>query len=162
VLVWAGLFTFGVLYSDVLWKLLAGPVVQALRDQRIEPPVLLATSPWQQAFVIWLGIPFLFAAFGGYPVSVLVASRSSISPALKAIAVSSAMLYTAGFAAGFLAWQFGSFRWVLPFLLQSQHAEAVSITQCFGFLAASTLGTALASQVPLVLLHSRHSRAGRP
>jgi hypothetical protein len=71
------------------------------------------------------------------------------------------MLYIAGFAGGFAAWQFGSFGMLLRLLRQAYDAPAVSVSQCFGLLAASTFGVAVTLQMPLILLHSLHSNTKR-
>lgn len=161
VLVGAGLFVFSVLCSHLLWRLVAAPVAQVLRDQKIDPPILIATSPWEQALVIWLGIPLLFTLFAAYPFALMFACRAFATwRPLKPIAVCSTMLYTAGFAGGLAAWQFGSFG-ILSRLLQAQNTPVVSVSQCFGLLAASTLGVAVALQMPLVVMHSWHSNDDR-
>jgi Sec-independent protein secretion pathway component TatC len=162
VVVSAVLFALSVFCSQMLWRLVAAPVAQVLRDQRIDPPVLVATSPWEQALVIWLGIPLLFTLFAAYPFSLVFAYRAFVARRpLKPIAVCSAMLYTAGFAGGFAAWQFGSFGMLLRLLREAQNTSAVSVSQCFGLLAASTLGVAVTLQMPLVLLHPWDSNAER-
>lgn len=160
VLVFVAFFMLAVFCSPLVWRLLAAPVVEALRDQRIYPPMLLATLPWEQPIVIWLGIPLLLALFAAYPVSLALACRAFIaSQPAKATAAGSAMLYTAGFAAGLVAWQCGSFGLLMRLLHQSEGMRAVSVGECFGLLSASTLGTAALLQVPVVLLHWWRSRA---
>lgn len=156
---WTGLFVVSVLCSPLLWRLIAAPVLQALRDQKVDPPNLVATLPWESVLIIWLGIPLLGTLFAIYPASLLLACRRfAVSRPMKAAAACSAMLYAAGFAAGLFAWHFGSFERLLGVLQSSQDIQAVSVSQCFGLLTSSTLGTAVALQVPLLLLHSWRSR----
>jgi hypothetical protein len=113
VLVFVALFMLAVLCSPLLWRLVAAPMVQVLRDHKVHPPMLLATSPWEPAVVIWLGIPLLLTLFAVYPVSLVFACRGLVtSRAVKATAARSATLYGAGFAAGFVAWQLESFGWL--------------------------------------------------
>lgn len=155
-----GLFTLAVLCSPLLWRVVAGPVTRVLIDQKLTPPMLVATPSWEQPSVVCLGIPLLVTLFAAYPVSVALACRKSVlSRRVKTTAKCSAALYAAGFVAGFAAWHCGSFRWLLQLGLQSQNVQAVSMTECFGLLAASTLGTAVILQVPLLLLHSWHAKA---
>jgi hypothetical protein len=161
-LVGAGLFLLSVLCSRQLWRLVAAPVAQVLRDQSIHPPILVSTYPWEQALVTWLGIPLVFTLFAAYPFSLLFACRAFNWQPLKPIAVCSATLYTAGFAGGFAAWQFGSFGLLFRLLRQIQDTSVISVSQCFGLLAASTLGVAVTLQMLLVVLYSRRSNGRRP
>jgi Sec-independent protein secretion pathway component TatC len=162
VLVGAVLFVLSVFCHDPLWRLVAAPVAQVLRDQRINPPILIATAPWEQALVIWLGIPLLFTLFAAYPFSLVFACRAFVTwRPPQPMVVCSALLYTAGFTGGFVAWQLGSFGTLLRLLREAQNTPAVSVSQCFGLLAVSTLGVAVVVQTPLLLLRSWHSNAGR-
>lgn len=160
VLVFVSFFMLAIFCSSLVWRLLAAPVVEVLRGQRIYPPMLLATLPWEQPIVIWLGIPLLLTLFAAYPVSLALACRRFItSQPAKATAARSAMLYTAGFTSGLVAWQCGSFGLLMRLLQHSEGMRAVSVVECFGLLSASTLGIAVLLQVPVVLLHWRRSRA---
>jgi hypothetical protein len=62
-------FMSAVFCSSLLWRLVAAPVAEVLKNQNALPPMLLATLPWEQALVIWFGIPLLFTLFVVYPVS---------------------------------------------------------------------------------------------
>jgi Sec-independent protein secretion pathway component TatC len=161
-LIGTGIFVLSVLCSHFLWRLVAAPVAQVLRDQRIDPPILVATSPWEQVLVIWLGIPLLFTLFAAYPFSLMFACRAFATwRPLKPIAACSAMLYIGAVAGGLAAWQFGSFGILLRLLREARNAPVVSVSQCFGLLAASTLGVAVILQMPLVVMHSWRSNTER-
>jgi hypothetical protein len=157
-LIFLTFFMPAVFSAPLLWRLVSAPVVQVLRDQNIDPPKLLATLPWEQALLIWLGIPVLVTLFAVYPLSLALACRGVVtSRAVKATAARSATLYAAGFTAGLVAWQCGSFGWLIRLLPQSQNMRPVSVGECFVLLAASTIGTAIFLQLPLVL-HWWHFR----
>jgi hypothetical protein len=159
-LMFIAFFMPAVFCSSLLWRLVAAPVAEVLRNQNTLPPMLLATLPWEQALVIWFGIPLLLTLFVVYPGSLALACRGVLtSRADKAAAARSATLYAASFTAGLVAWQCGSFRWLIRLLQQSPNMRPVSVGECFGLLAASTLGTAIVMQLPLVL-HWWHSRPG--
>lgn len=159
-LIFVAFFTPAVFCSSLLWRLAAAPVAESLRNQNIHPPNLLVTWPWEQALVIWLGIPLLLTLFAFYPALLALACRGVLtSRADKATAARSATLYATGFTAGLVAWQCGSFGWLTELLQESHNMRSVSVSECFGLLAASTLGTAIILQLPLAL-HWWHSRPG--
>lgn len=159
-LIFVACFTAAILCSPVLWRLAAAPVAEVLRNQNIHPPLLVASLPWEQALVIWLGIPLLFTLLAVYPVALALVCRGVVSSrAGKATAARSATLYATGFTAGLVAWHCGSFGWLTPLLQRFGNTQPLSVGECFGLLAVSTLGTAILLQLPLVF-QRWHSRPG--
>ncbi len=85
-------FLLALLFSDPLWRLVSSPVIVVPRYEGIQPPSLVALTPWEQLEVIYLGMPFLVAASIAWPCWLALAWRGFTRTA-RAFAACSAALY---------------------------------------------------------------------
>jgi Sec-independent protein secretion pathway component TatC len=162
------IFSTAMLFAGTLWRMMADPVTQVLRDQGVRPPLLVSLRPLEQLEVIYLGIPLFVTAFAAYPCLLCLAWRSLArwwdGPARSLFvwfALWSSTLGGLSFAGSLLAWQHGSLAWLLAIAPETRASGMLSIDHCFELLAASTLGVTAILQSPLLIALSWRARMRR-
>jgi hypothetical protein len=141
-------FCLNLLFSNALWRVLSAPVVQVLRSQGVRPSHLIAVRPWELAEVVYLGIPLLATLILTYPALLLLAWRAFRIEFLKW----SAAAFVVSAAISLIAWQHGLLSILLTIAPDSVFAPMLSAAHLYALLFASTIGSIVALQIPLVAL----------
>jgi sec-independent protein translocase protein TatC len=145
-------------FCNQLWRLIAGPAVEALTALGIKPPTLKAITPMEGFNVIWVKLPFLCALFIASP-WVLYQVWAFISPGLykreRRYAVPFILCSAGLFIGGGAFAYFVAFRFALTFLLgigMGNYVEPmVSISEYFDLFVNVTLGVALVFEMPILI-----------
>jgi sec-independent protein translocase protein TatC len=145
-------------FCSQLWRLIAGPAVDALTKLGIKPPTLKAITPMEGFNVIWVKLPFLCALFIASP-WVLYQVWAFISPGLykreRRYAVPFILCSAGLFIGGGAFAYFVAFRFALTFLLgigMGNYVEPmVSISEYFDLFVNVTLGVALVFEMPMLI-----------
>lgn len=145
-------------FCERLWRLVAGPAVEALRNLGINPPTLKAITPMEQFNVIYVKLPILCAIFMASP-WIVYQVWAFISPGLykrerryaAPFVLSAAGLFITGGAFAY----FVAFRFALTFLLgigQGNYVEPmVSIDEYFNLFVNVTMGVGLVFEMPVLI-----------
>src|ERR1019366_2628313 len=144
-------------FCSQLWRVIAGPAVEALTNLGIKPPTLKAITPMEQFNVIWVKLPFLCALVIASP-WVVYQVWAFISPGLYKrerryaapfILCSAGLFITGGAFAYFIA-----FRFALTFLLGigigNYVDPMVSISEYFDLFVNVTLGVAKVFEMQVI------------
>jgi len=145
-------------YCERLWRIIAGPAVDALTKLGVHPATLKAIKPMEQFNVIWVKLPILCAIFLASP-WILYQVWAFISPGLykrerryaAPFVLCSAGLFIMGGAFAY----FVAFRFALTFLLgigMGNYVDPmVSIDEYFDLFVNVTLGVALVFEMPILI-----------
>jgi len=145
-------------FSNMLWKIIAAPAVDALTKLGVHPPELVAIEPLEQVTIIWFKLPIVVALFVGSP-WILYQIWAFIAPGLykreRRFAIPF-VLATAGlFILGGLFAYFVAFRLGLTFLLglgmNIGVRPMVTISSYFDIFVDVILGVALVFELPIII-----------
>jgi len=151
-------FLLSLTFCQEVWKVVAAPAVDALKQLGIKPPTLKAIAPMEQFNVIWVKLPILCAVFIASP-WVLYQVWAFIAPGLykrerryaAPFVLCSAGLFIMGGAFAY----FVAFRFALTFLLGiglGNYVEPmVSIAEYFDLFVNVTLGVGLVFEMPVLI-----------
>ncbi len=162
-------FVGALTFCSPLWRIVAAPAVDALKQLGVNPPKLAAITPMEQFNVIYLKLPLLVSVFIGSP-WIFYQIWAFISPGLykreKRWAVPF-ILSTAGlFIAGGCFAYFVAFRYGLVFLLgvgiSDNVQPVVSIDEYFDLFVNVTLGVGLVFEMPVVIFFLTLLRLASP
>jgi len=145
-------------FCSQLWRVIAGPAVEALTSLGIKPPTLKAITPMEQFNVIWVKLPFLCALFLASP-WVVYQVWAFISPGLykreRRYAVPFILCSAGLFIGGGAFAYFVAFRFALTFLLGigvgNYVDPMVSISEYFDLFVNVTLGVGLVFEMPILI-----------
>jgi sec-independent protein translocase protein TatC len=145
-------------FCSQLWRVIAGPAVEALTALGIKPPTLKAITPMEQFNVIWVKLPFLCALFLASP-WVVYQVWAFISPGLykreRRYAVPFILCSAGLFIGGGAFAYFVAFRFALTFLLGigvgNYVDPMVSISEYFDLFVNVTLGVGLVFEMPILI-----------
>jgi sec-independent protein translocase protein TatC len=162
-------FILALTFCSPLWKIIAAPAVDALKQLGVNPPKLAILSPTEGFNVIYLKLPLLVSIFIGSP-WIFYQLWAFISPGLykreKRWAVPF-ILSTAGlFIAGGCFAYFVAFRYGLVFLLGvglgDDVTPVVSIDEYFDLFVNVTLGVGLVFEMPVIIFFLTLLRLASP
>ena len=162
-------FMISLIFCPELWRLIAAPAVDALKQLHINPPTLKAIKPMEQFNVIYVKLPILCAIFMASP-WVLYQVWAFISPGLykrERRYAAPFVLCSAGlFIVGGLFAYFVAFRFALTFLLGiglGNYVEPmVSIDEYFDLFVNVTLGVGLVFEMPVIIFFLTLLRLASP
>jgi sec-independent protein translocase protein TatC len=156
-------------YCERLWRIIAGPAVDALTKLGVKPATLKAITPMEQFNVIWVKLPILCAIFLASP-WILYQVWAFIAPGLykrerryaAPFVICSAGLFIMGGAFAY----FVAFRFALTFLLgigMGNYVDPmVSISEYFDLFVNVTLGVALVFEMPILIFFLTLLRLASP
>ena len=156
-------------YCERLWRVIAGPAVDALTKLGVKPATLKAITPMEQFNVIWVKLPILCAIFLASP-WILYQVWAFIAPGLykrerryaAPFVLCSAGLFIMGGAFAY----FVAFRFALTFLLgigMGNYVDPmVSISEYFDLFVNVTLGVALVFEMPILIFFLTLLRIVKP
>jgi len=162
-------FFVSFLFCTNIWKIVAAPAVDALRQIGVNPPKLVAITPLEQFNVVYIKLPLLCSVFVGSP-WIFYQLWTFISPGLykreKRWAVPF-ILTTAGlFIIGGLFAYFVAFRYGLVFLLgigrDINISPMVSVNEYFDLFVNVTLGVGLVFEMPVIIFFLTLLRLASP
>jgi sec-independent protein translocase protein TatC len=162
-------FVVALTFCSPLWKIIAAPAVDALKQLGVNPPTLHTLSPMEGFNVIYLKLPLLVSIFIGSP-WIFYQLWAFISPGLykreRRWAVPF-ILSTAGlFIIGGCFAYFVAFRYGLVFLLGvglgDDITPVVSIDTYFDLFVNVTLGVGLVFEMPVIIFFLTLLRLASP
>jgi sec-independent protein translocase protein TatC len=151
-------FVLSLTFTNELWRVVAGPAVDALKSLGYPNPGLSQIKPMEVFNVVWIKLPILCAIFMASP-WVLYQVWAFIAPGLyrkerrwaAPFVICSAGLFIAG---GLFAY-FVAFRFGLTFLLglgrDNYITPMVSVTEYFDLFVNVTLGVGLVFELPVLV-----------
>jgi sec-independent protein translocase protein TatC len=151
-------FVLSLAFAGPLWKIIAAPAVEALRNLGINPPELVAITPMEQFNTIWVKIPLLCSAFLASP-WVLYQVWAFISPglyrrerrwAVPFIACSAGLFILGGLFAYFIAFRYG-LTFLLGIGMGNYVRPMVSISTYSDMFVNVILGVGLVFELPVLI-----------
>jgi sec-independent protein translocase protein TatC len=151
-------FVLSLAFAGPLWKIIATPAVEALRNLGINPPELVAITPMEQFNTIWVKIPLLCSAFVASP-WVLYQVWAFISPglfrrerrwAVPFIACSAGLFILGGLFAYFIAFRYG-LTFLLGIGMGNYVRPMVSISTYSDMFVNVILGVGLVFELPVLI-----------
>jgi sec-independent protein translocase protein TatC len=141
-----------------LWKIIAAPAVEALRNLGINPPELVAITPMEQFNTIWVKIPLLCSAFLASP-WLLYQVWAFISPglyrrerrwAVPFIVCSAGLFIMGGLFAYYIAFRYG-LTFLLGIGMGNYVRPMVSISTYSDMFVNVILGVGLVFELPVLI-----------
>ncbi len=155
-----------VLLADPLWRTIAAPVTDVLREHGVRPNVMVQVSAFEGIEVVWLGVPALMTFFLTFALMLFLAwiFSSNIKENQRRqwanrFVVCSGTLFLLSSVLSLVAWRNGSLALLLELYPDVQNAPLLSVSHCFALLAASTMGLTLLLQIPVVTFFGWRFRA---
>ena len=151
-------FVLSLAFAGPLWKIIAAPAVEALRNLGINPPELVAITPMEQFNTIWVKIPLLCSAFLASP-WLLYQVWAFISPglyrrerrwAVPFIACSAGLFILGGLFAYFIAFRYG-LTFLLGIGMGNYVRPMVSISTYSDMFVNVILGVGLVFELPVLI-----------
>jgi sec-independent protein translocase protein TatC len=151
-------FVLSLAFAGPLWKIIAAPAVEALRNLGINPPELVAITPMEQFNTIWVKIPLLCSAFLASP-WVLYQVWAFISPglyrrerrwAVPFIVCSAGLFILGGLFAYYIAFRYG-LTFLLGIGMGNYVRPMVSISTYSDMFVNVILGVGLVFELPVLI-----------
>lgn len=161
-------FAFTLIFAPEIWKIIAAPAIQALKNLNFSPK-LIAIAPMEQFSIIWVKAPLIVCIFLASPV-VVWQIWGFISPGLykreRRWAVPFILCTSGLFILGGLFAYFVVFRFGLEFLLgigrDADVAPMVTISEYFDLFVNVVLGVAIVFELPVVIFFLTLIRVASP
>jgi sec-independent protein translocase protein TatC len=152
-------FVVSMIYCYKLWEIIEEPAVAALKNLKVDPPVLIQTTPMEGFSIIWVKLPLLCSVFLASP-WIVYQVWAFIAPGLykrERRWAAPFILLTGGlFIGGGLFAYFLAFRYGLTFLLgiglSGGVKPLVTITEYFDLFVNVTLGVGLVFELPVLIV----------
>jgi sec-independent protein translocase protein TatC len=151
-------FVVSLAFAGPLWKIIAAPAVEALRNLGINPPELVAITPMEQFNTIWVKIPLLCSAFLASP-WLLYQVWAFISPglyrrerrwAVPFIVCSAGLFIMGGLFAYYIAFRYG-LTFLLGIGMGNYVRPMVSISTYSDMFVNVILGVGLVFELPVLI-----------
>jgi Sec-independent protein secretion pathway component TatC len=159
-------FLISLIFAEPLWRLMATPVAGALRERGIGPNPMVATRPFEQLEVVWLGVPALLTVLISFALMLFLlliffsnAKEIQTRRWATRFLTFSGSVFALCAALSITAWRNGSIAWLLQLYPDVSNAPLLSVGHCFVLLSTSMLGTIFLPQIPIITFFAWRFRA---